>query len=210
MTEPAPPGRPSSHRASSGARRALGRLAAPLVAVAVVVIVIVLLIWINGRSGDSSSSAVVTPPPVSAAPPVTSPSISPSAHQRPTRTPSPRQHTPAPHRSTHHTARPTPSTAAASPAAPAFVPVEILNNSRIKGLAHHVAAEVESRGWTISAVGNLRGRVAETTLFYPAGGFAAAQHLESEFGSIERLEPQSEGGLHSSGLVLVVTRFWSD
>jgi cytoskeletal protein RodZ len=207
MTEPAPPERPSSHRASTGASRALGRLAAPLVAVAVVVVVIVLLIWINGRSDDSSSSAVVRPPSASAPSPATSPSVPPTPHKRATPSPSPPRHSPAPHRSAHHTAAPTSSP---STPAPAFAPVEVLNNSRIKGLAHHVAAEVESRGWTISQVGNLRGRVAETTVYYPDGGFAAAQHLQSEFGSIERLLPQSEGGLHSSGLVLVVTRFWTD
>jgi cytoskeletal protein RodZ len=207
MTEPAPPGRPSSHRASTGASRALGRLAAPLVAVAVVVVVILLLIWINGRSDDSSNSAIVSPPSTSAAPPSTSPSASPTARPRPRPTPSPRRHFPAPHRSTHHPVAPT---STAPSAAPAFAPVEVLNNSRIKGLAHHVAAEVESRGWTISQVGNLRGRVADTTVYYPDGGFAAAQHLESEFGAIHRLLPQSEAGLHSSGLVLVITRFWTD
>jgi hypothetical protein len=210
MTEPAPPGRPSSHRASSGANRALRRIAAPLTAVAVVVVVIVLLIWINGRSDNSPGSAVVSatspaaPPSPSLAP---SPVPSPTPHKRPTPSPSPHRHQPAPHHSTRPHATPSPT---ASTVAPAFAPVDVLNNSRISGLAHHVAAEVESRGWTISAVGNLRGRVAETTVFYPDGGFAAAQHLQSEFGSIDRLLPQSEGGLHSSSLVLVVTRFWSD
>jgi hypothetical protein len=86
----------------------------------------------------------------------------------------------------------------------------VLNNSRIKGLAHHVAAEVQSRGWAISVIGNLRGRVPETTLYFPAGGFAAAEHLAGEFGSIQRVLPQADGGLHSSSLVLVVTRFWTD
>jgi cytoskeletal protein RodZ len=209
MTEPASPGRPSSHRASSRASRALGRLAAPLVAVAVVIIVIVLLIWINGRSDDSSSSAVVSPPSGSAAPPPSS-SPTPSPHKRVTPSPSPHRHTPAPHHSAHHTAVPASPSASASSVASAFAPVEVLNNSRIKGLAHHVAAEVQSRGWTISQIGNLRGRVAETTVYYPDGGFAAAQHLESEFGAIQRLLPQSEAGLHSSGLVLVLTRFWTD
>jgi LytR cell envelope-related transcriptional attenuator len=208
MTEPAPPGRPNSHRASTGASRALGRLAAPLVAVGVVVVVILLLIWINGRSDDSSSSAVVSPPSASAAAtPAAPPSASPTARPRPTPTSSPRRHTPAPRRSTHPVAAPTSPPASA---APAFAPVEVLNNSRISGLAHHVAAEVEGRGWTISDVGNLRGRIADTTVYYPDGGFAAAQHLQSEFGSIHRLLPQSEAGLHSDGLVLVITRFWTD
>jgi hypothetical protein len=73
-----------------------------------------------------------------------------------------------------------------------------------------VAAEAEGRGWTISAVGNLRGKLAETTLYFPPDGLAAAQHLAGEFGSIQRVLPQSEGGLHSNNLVLVVTRYWSD
>jgi cytoskeletal protein RodZ len=207
MTEPAPPGRPSSHRASSGARRALTRLAAPITAVAVVVAVVVLLIWINGRSEDSSTPAVATAPSAAAAPSASpSPSPSPSRSPRPTSTPTKVGPTPVPtpHQSRHHASPP------ASPSTAPFAPVEVLNNSRIHGLAHHVAAEVESRGWTISQVGNLHGRVAETTLFYPLGGFSAAQHLAAEFGSIQRLEPQSDGGVDSSGLVLVVTRFWSD
>jgi cytoskeletal protein RodZ len=207
MSEPAPPGRPRSHRASSGARLAAGRLAAPLTALGVVVIVIALLIWINGRSGNSSNSAGSPPsqqPTAAAAP---TPSVSPSDHHRPKpkRSAHPR-HTPSAHHSSHHTPAPSKS----SSAAPVFAPVDVLNNSRIKGLAHHVAAEVEGRGWTISHIGNLRGRVAESTLYFPPGGLAAAQHLAGEFGSIQRILPQSEGGLHSPSLVLVVTRFWTD
>jgi cytoskeletal protein RodZ len=205
MSEPAPPGPPRSHRASTRARGAAGRLAAPLTAVAVVVVVIAALIWINGRSGDSSNSAggPASHQPTAAAAPT--PSALPSTPHRPKpkRSPSPRA-TPAPHHSTHH------ATAPASAAPAAFAPVEVLNNSRISGLAHHVAAEVESRGWTISTVGNLRGRLAETTLYFPPGEFAAAEHLAGDFGSIQRVLPQSEGGFHSSSLVLVVTRFWTD
>jgi cytoskeletal protein RodZ len=208
MSEPVPPGPPRSHRASTRARGAALRLAAPLTAVAVVVIVIALLIWINGRSDDSSDSAGGPPSPQPTTAGAVTPSATPSNHHRPkprpTRSPSPRV-TPTPHRSTHHTAAPS-----SSPAPVVFSPVEVLNNSRIKGLAHHVAAEVQSRGWTISQVGNLRGRVAESTLYFPPGELAAAQHLAGEFGSVQRVLPQSEGGLHSSSLVLVVTRFWTD
>jgi cytoskeletal protein RodZ len=205
MSEPAPPGPPHSHRASTRARGAAGRLAAPLIAVAVVVAVIAALIWINGRSGDSSGSAGGPPSQQPTAAGAPAPSVLPSSSHRPrpTHSPSPRA-TPAPHHSTHHPTTP-PSSAPA-----AFAPVEVLNNSRIHGLAHHVAAEVENRGWAISEVGNLRGRLAETTLYFPPAGFDAAEHLAGEFGSIQRVLPQSEGGFHTSGLVLVVTRFWTD
>jgi hypothetical protein len=206
-----PPEPPRSHRASSGARRTLARLAAPLTAVLVVVVVIVLLIWINGRGNGSGSNATVAP--VASHQPVASPVETSAAVGSPTPRPThhPRQ-TPTPHPTHQHPTRqrPTPSSSPSVAASDvAFAPVSVLNNSRIHGLAHHVAAEVESRGWTIGAVGNLQGRVAETTVFYPPSGFAAAEHLAHDFGQIQRLEPQSEGGLHSADLVLVVTRFWT-
>lgn len=200
-----PPERPSSHRAGDGARRAAARLAAPLTAVVVVVVVIALLIWINGRStGGSGSSAVTSAsshrPSVSV-----DPSPPPTHRSSPRPTPSHTHHTARPH-PTHH---PAPHTTAPPPAVVAFAPVEVLNNSRIHGLAHQVAAEVAGQGWPVSRVGNLQGRVAETTVYYPAGDYAAAEHLAQDFGQIQRLEPQSEGGLDSSDLVLVVTRFWT-
>jgi hypothetical protein len=200
-----PPERPQSHRAPTGARGVITRLAAPVTAVVVVVAVILLLIWINGRSGDGSGK------PVGAGPashqPLPTPDGSPTAtHRSPSPSPSHHHHQAAPRKT--HPAAPSPSESSPAITA-AFAPVEVLNNSRIHGLAHHVAAEVEGRGWTISQIGNLRGRVAETTLYYPPGGFDAAEHLAHDFGQIQRLEPQSEGGLSSTSLVLVVTRFWT-
>jgi hypothetical protein len=205
-----PPERPQSHRAASSVRRTLARLAAPLTAVVVVVIVIVLLVWINGGSGGSGSgsgsSAAVAP---ATHQPLPSPDGSPTSSQPASPTPhrTHPHHTPTPHPTHQHA---TPRSSPSPPASDtAVAPVSVLNNSRIDGLAHHVAAEVESRGWTVSQVGNLQGRVAETTVYYPPNGLAAAEHLAHDFGQIQRLEPQSEGGLHSAGLVLVVTRFWT-
>jgi hypothetical protein len=205
-----PPERPQSHRASSGTRRTLARLAAPLTAVVVVVVVIVLLIWINGRSdgsGSGSGSNVAVAP--ASHQPAPSPDGSPTSSHLASPTPRPTHshHSPSPH-PTHHHATPH-SSPSPPPSDTAMAPVSVLNNSRIHGLAHHVAAEVESRGWTLAQVGNLRGRVAETTVYYPPTGLAAAEHLAHDFGQIQRLEPQSEAGLHSADLILVVTRFWS-
>jgi hypothetical protein len=72
-----------------------------------------------------------------------------------------------------------------------------------------VAAEIEGKGWTVSAVGNVGGVVAETTVYYPAGELPAARHLAGEFAAIHRVAPQP-AGIRSSGLVLVVTRYWTD
>jgi hypothetical protein len=91
-----------------------------------------------------------------------------------------------------------------------MAPVNVLNNSRRTGLAHEVAAEVQERGWAIAMVGNLQGLVPETTVYYAPGDEAAAQHLADEFSSIQRIEPDSEGRLHLSGLTLVLTRSWGE
>src|ERR1700729_1522415 len=109
-----PPERPQSHRAPSGARRTLARLAAPLTAVVVVVVVIVLLIWINGRGNGSGSNATVAAPPASHQPVVT-PDGSPtsSAASSPTPHPTHAHHTPTPH-PTHHHATPSSSPSVAA------------------------------------------------------------------------------------------------
>jgi hypothetical protein len=91
-----------------------------------------------------------------------------------------------------------------------MAPVNVLNNSRRTGLAHEVAAEVQGRGWTIATVGNLQGLVAETTVYYAPGDEAAAAHLADEFSSIQRIQPDSEGRIHESGLTLVLTRSWGE
>jgi hypothetical protein len=90
------------------------------------------------------------------------------------------------------------------------VTVTVLNNSRRSGLAHHVAAEIETKGWHVASVGNLEGRLAETTLYFAPGGAAAARRLAAEFRSIQRVEPNATGGVHDSGLTLILTRYWAD
>lgn len=203
---PPPPSGPSSHRAESAPSQ-FGRLLAPLAAVLVVIVVIVLLIVINGHHSKSTPSAATTPPvstPAAASSPSapstpTSSSTKPKPKPKHTRTARPKPK-PKPKR-THHVAPPAPT---------AMAPVNVLNNSRRTGLAHEVAAEVQSRGWAIATVGNLQGLVAETTVYYAPGDEPAAQHLADEFSSIQRVEPDSQGGIHLSGLTLVLTRSWGE
>lgn len=206
-TEPTGPQGPTSHRAPIEPAPLARRLLAPIAAVAVVVVVIVLLIVINGHNPKSSSagSAPATPPAVaSSSLPPTSPTSAPPTppkrkHHHPAAKP-----TPAP----HHTHQPAATTVAAPPNT-AMADVNVLNNSRVSGLAHHVASEVGARGWQIAQVGNLQGLVATTTVYYSPGDEAAAQHLAGEFGQIQRVEPDSDGRIHLGGLTLVVTRYWT-
>jgi hypothetical protein len=86
--------------------------------------------------------------------------------------------------------------------------VQVLNNSRITGLAHQVAAEVANQGWQIGIIGNLQGALPETTVFYAPGDKAAAVHLAHEFSSIQRVEPNAAAHLTAKGITLVLTRSW--
>lgn len=74
------------------------------------------------------------------------------------------------------------------------VPVGVFNNTRTSGLARTVAAKVRAAGWTVSGVGNWRGSVPATTVYYPAGLEKQAQTLarDLDFGRVRpRVAPMS-------------------
>jgi hypothetical protein len=168
--------------------------------------VIALLVWINGGSSGTSSAALASPRavPPSVIPlsssPVTTPSPSTSSIPSPAPSTTPHHHQPSSVAVHRHSPRPTRLTAMA--------PVQVLNNSRITGLAHDVAASVQERGWHVVLIGNLQGLIAETTVYYAPGQHAAAVHLAHDFPAIRRVEPNSAAGLDGSGITLVLTRDW--
>lgn len=188
------------HRAPvSGTRKLMVRVVAPLVAVAVVVAVIVVLVGLNGHSsGNNPGPGVIT---------ASSPSV--ISSQTPTQMPSPSL-TPS------HTLTPRPThTKAAPPTHPpasltAMASVRVYNSTRITGLAHHVAAEIEARGWSVVDVGNVGGASSLSTLYYAPGDKAAAQHLAREFSGIRQVEPDSAAGISFTGLTLILTADWHD
>jgi hypothetical protein len=180
------------------------RLVAPLSALGSVALVIVLLLFFNSRSAPPGAGpAIVVPhssaPAVSASP--TPPSATPAA--------SPTLSTPVPPTVLPPTgpAPPVSEPPATTQPAVAKVPVTVLNNSRRAGLAHEVAAEVHAKGWPIAKIGNYRGRIAMTTVYYDTGQLAQARELAREFPQIKRIEPRF-AGLPGDGLTLVVTRDW--
>jgi hypothetical protein len=159
--------------------------------------VIALLIWINGSSSGTSSAAIATPPPVK---PSSVDTVIPATPSSSAPKPTPTHHRPSPAATHRHTTRPA--------ALKAMAPVQVLNNSRITGLAHDVAASVQDHGWQVVLIGNLEGRIAETTVYYAPGDHAAALHLAHEFPEITRVQPNSAAGLDGSGITLVLTRYW--
>ena len=84
------------------------------------------------------------------------------------------------------------------------LPVTVLNNSRVSGLADRAAARLRAGGWPTPVVGNFTGRVERTSVYWAPGQQASAVRLARQFG-IARVAPRF-AGLPGRGLTLVVTR----
>jgi hypothetical protein len=197
---------PVSHRGAIEASPFMRKLLAPVTAVVVVVVVILLLIWINGgSSGTTQSPAAVGGGPRTNAP------GAPTSHSAP---PAPTSSTTLPVTTNTRSAGPKPPagigpTKHDHPTAPtAMAPVTVLNNSRRTGLAASVAAELRGRKWQVSGVGNQTHTIPVTTVYYASGEHGAAMHLAHDFSSVQRIAPNSAGGIRGSGLTLVVTQSW--
>ena len=106
-------------------------------------------------------------------------------------------------------APPAPAAAAPAPARTAArsleVPVTVLNNSRITGLADRAAARFEAGGWPVAKTGNFRGTIPSTTVYYERGQEASARAFARRFDGIVRVRPRF-ATLPARGLVVVVTR----
>ncbi|AEX49522.1 hypothetical protein D9B38_09915 [Corynebacterium diphtheriae] len=71
------------------------------------------------------------------------------------------------------------------PAAERPVPVRVLNNSTVQGLAAQVADTLRSHGIDVVEVGNLPDAVVpQTTVFYPAGHQAQAQKIADQLHAV--------------------------
>jgi hypothetical protein len=90
-------------------------------------------------------------------------------------------------------------------APPAREPVTVLNNSRITGLAAHGAERFRAGGWPVAAVGNFRGRIPVTTVYYDPGLEATAREFAGAFQGVVRVRPRF-AGLPARGVVVVLTR----
>lgn len=109
-------------------------------------------------------------------------------------------------------APPPASVTSAGASSPAVVPVTVLNNSELAGLASRVATELEAGGWPIAELLNYsETQVAATTVFFTPGNAAeeaAAQALAAQFPDISGgAEPRFEG-LDGSGLTVAAVGDW--
>ncbi|MEV0356550.1 LytR C-terminal domain-containing protein [Nocardia sp. NPDC050697] len=104
-------------------------------------------------------------------------------------------------------AAPPPPPPPAAPSVNRAVPVRVLNNSLVAGLAGRTASELGANGWSNVATGNYAGgTLPKTTVFYgdsPAEQ-AAAEAIAAEIGAVA--EPRFAGISGSEpGVIVIVT-----
>ena len=152
-----------------------------LATLAVIVLVGVLILAFGENSADEQAETVATSPTTLVGPPpgvTPPPSPSPRAEPSPTPTPTPTS-TPTP--------TPTPTPAVAK------VPVVVLNQTTVTGLAARFQKELEAGGWRVSGIDDFRGNVPATTVYFPPGLRAAAKALMAQFPQVGRIRPAFTG-----------------
>ncbi|MFL6139833.1 MAG: LytR C-terminal domain-containing protein [Frankiaceae bacterium] len=153
------------------------------------------------RTG-AASRATTAPPARSTRPVVPVPTTTPAAPAAPVTSATP------PAASSHPATRPPTTAPTGQPVAPpARLPLLVLNDSRVTGLAARAAADFRAAGWPIAGTGNYAGRIVETTAYYEPGQERAARALAARFASITRVLPRF-AGLPGHGLTVVVTRYY--
>ncbi|MHC9596493.1 LytR C-terminal domain-containing protein [Corynebacterium diphtheriae] len=155
----------------------------PLRGIAMILIAVALMLgaWgVYSVTSDNSSSAPKTStaetseqtPAEKSAPQAPAASDTPAPSDAPSESAAPAEKTPA-------------DKPADKPAAERPVPVRVLNNSTVQGLAAQVADTLRSHGIDVVEVGNLPDAVVpETTVFYPAGHQAQAQKIADQLHAV--------------------------
>ncbi len=82
--------------------------------------------------------------------------------------------------------------------------VVVLNQTARQGLAGTVAATLRGKGWSVPAVGNFRGAVPATTVYYPVGMADQAQAAAADLPVPPRVRPAITT-LSQAHLTVVVT-----
>lgn len=94
--------------------------------------------------------------------------------------------------------------AAASRGSPSDVEVVVLNQTSRPGLAGRVATRLRAKGWTVALVGNFRGVVPATTVYYPPRQAAAARAVAAALAVTPRTRPRF-GNLSTTRVTVVLT-----
>lgn len=167
-------------------RRRRERLAGTLLTALGVVVLVVAVVAIRHPHTSSTRAGSITASPTHhASPPVTHTA---STH-------------PASSAASHA------STSSTSASAAGKLPLVVLNNTTVSGLAKQAAQTFEAGGWTVTTYGNYTNDIVSTCAYYdPAypGAQAAAEALRAQFPAIKRDLPKF-AGLPAGPIVVVLT-----
>jgi hypothetical protein len=183
--------RRGAHRSS---RDIAGALVPSLLAVlAVSAMITALYVW-RGESPDTATPASATTQLSSTAPAPSTAAPSATTSKAPVK--------PAPATTT---SRPPSAETTTAPAdRVGDLEVVVLNATSRKGLAGTVAQRLRAKGWTVAVIGNFRGNVPATTVYYPPGAQADAEAAAAGLPTEPRVRPRF-GNLSTSRLTVVVT-----
>ncbi len=202
-TTPGTP-RAGSHRAQRSAASTL--LPVVVVAVAVVAVGVGVYGWVTAASSpdalaDTTVTGLPQTSPTQAAPPTVTPSASPTDSPSPSKSKKPSK-SPEGTKSAKPTSSPKPSKTK-TPTVTRETPVVVLNQTSITGLAARTGASLKAKGWTIAGVGNWRGNVVSTTVYYAPGHSSEAKLLARDLG-VNRVLPRVSG-MRADRLTVILT-----
>lgn len=192
MNHPDPRVRRGAHRTRRSPTTAL--LPSLLAVLAVTSLITVLYVWRGQDSAPPQASAATTQALTEPDRPLAAPTA--TATARASASASAANATP--------TNNATATDAVVPPTAVPHVAVVVLNQTARRGLAATVADRLRSRGWSVAGVGNFRGTVPGTTVYYPAGRAAAAEAVAESLPTEPRTRPRF-GNLRADRLTVVVT-----
>lgn len=193
MSSPVPRSRRGAHR--TGRTVAAALMPSVLAVVAVAALVTSLAVWRGEDPGQPGAAASTTSPTATREAISQAPSSTPATSKAATKTPTTKSSTPPPTREADQ---------ATEQDELREVQVVVLNQTSRSGLAGSVADQLRGKGWTVPAVGNFRGIVPATTVYYPVGAEAAAQAAAESLPTSPRIRPRF-GNLSTSRLTVVVT-----
>jgi len=119
---------------------------------------------------------------------------------------------PSSSRSSSHSSAPRKGdTKASASASVKDVPLIVLNNTTVTGLAQTAAERFQQGGWTVTSYANYQNDIASTCAYYDpaeAGAKAAAKALQQQYPTIKRVK-QRFAELPSGPVVVVLTPDYS-
>jgi LytR cell envelope-related transcriptional attenuator len=104
-----------------------------------------------------------------------------------------------------------PTRSSSTPANVKSVPLIVLNNTTISGLAKDAASRFRAGGWTVTSYANLSNTIISTCAYYDAAdplAKAAAKALQRQYPTIKRVEPKF-AELPGGPVVVVLTPGYS-